>query len=857
MGLRITLCESSGNYVCIPCPAGLYLQSGTRNCLPCSEGTFSSIGAAECTKCPAGTYSTVVGKTSDTPCTQCPVGTSSNALGATSLAACAPCSPGTFAASSGSTVCSTCAPGTYSNASASACTKCSPGEWSSNGASMCQRCTAGSYSPYTGSASCFICPKGFYSDSGAGNCTACPLNTFSNTVRTASISGCQKCSSVSFTTATAQTRCIVCALGSSYIGSKCQLCSAGSYASEDTQGACLPCPKGSYAPTAGATQCRACPDGTTTAATGATSLDGCVYCSTGSALDYASNCVLCAAGTYPSSPGICSACAPGGHTLSAVEAATQQSGDCRQCAAMTYSSARGATHCDACGEGSFSLTGWRNCITCGLTKQQLIGCKTGRNDLLCSGNGDCIYGGCACLDAWTGADCSVALLLTNGSSASASTSSRAVLYFPASQQPNLTLFAFPITTTNAEIAIQVARSGTTDSSLRAKVVWSTSNFSSSSSSTSGFPKTLTFASGETIQTVTIPLSSLTPRSGCRFLTFTLTGTSDDLSSSAVSVELDNSITLYVDDMNGVDGGKSGQSINANYVGDFTIQPTANVTLDRVVVTQVTLSPNTTSGASVMLQDQRMNILVAIDRRSTSSASSLVYALPALIAALQTWYQVDSSAAIQMGLLKGNTSSVSAPSSIAFYSNLGDFFLAAQVLNQSTIRQEAMNYAWITAALTRNSSAWPTTGRRFLWIIDDTSQLMNSSSNPNTAATACQKALQAQSAFAFYFSQSSDGNAVDFTGAADVMQGITYESIAALPSRVLDAHVARDNTLPSTVNVLKDPSSLVTSAQVRSFAPSGGAGSLPVLSLVVKSIPSSFQSSTSEILLGIPGVYQLR
>lgn len=850
-GYRITLCEATGKYVCIPCPAGLFLQSGTRNCLSCAQGTFSALGAAECTKCPAGTYSTLVGKTSDAPCTQCPVGTASNALGASSLTVCLGCAAGSFASTPGSTTCSMCLPGSYSNASARTCTLCKPGQWSAAGAPTCLGCAAGSYNPNNGSSSCFACPKGFYSNASAEICAPCPLNTFSNST-SASISGCQACPSFSFTVSTGQTRCVTCASGSSFVNSTCVKCSEGSFSSADTSGACQQCPPGSYSTVSGSTQCVKCPDGSTISSAGAKNATACAFCQAGFYLDTTdSQCRSCPPGTFPSSTGFCSRCAPGRYTSSVVEAAQTDTGDCLKCSAMTYASDFGTTGCNACADGAFSLTGWKNCVTCGLTEQQLVGCKAGRNGLMCSGNGQCIYGGCACNDGWTSADCS-----TPTSDATApSSSAPSVLYFPSSQSP--LIIEFPVTKSNATASILVARSGKSNTPLSAQIRWSSSNFSAA---LSGFPMTVSLAVGERNKTILVALSTLTPRTGCRFFTLALQDLADVIT-SAVSTESDKSLTIYVDDMNGVGGGVSGRAIASVYVADPGAGPTANVSLDRVVSTQVTLSPTMTTGstANLLLQNQRMTILVAIDR---TSAPSIVSLLPALIAKLQMQYQLNSDS-IQMGLLLGSTNSSASGTvlpSTRLYPELKDFFAAAEGLRNSSARQqqELLSWEWMTAALSSNTSTWTATGRRFLWVFDF-NQLSLAFASPSSAATAFQSTMRLQSIFSFFVQPSAGSplsrggnNTVDFTGVADIMQQVVCDSTVLLPSRVLNAHTAKDTSLPSIINVLEDQYSLIVSAQVQSFA--SGTGSLPVLKIVLNAIPTTFAAG---IMLGIPGLLRLK
>lgn len=836
-GLRIALCEVTGMYVCIPCPAGTFLQSGTRNCVSCPQGTFSGVGAAECTKCPTGTYSTAVGKTSATPCTSCPVGTASSALGASTLATCLACQAGTFASSPGSSACATCPSGFYSNASAAACSLCKPGEWSAAGAPRCLSCTAGSFNPNSGSSTCFACPKGFVSGAGLDKCIPCPINWFTNSIGAADGS-CQRCPQFSFTSVAGQTPCQICGAGYSYNNVTCQPCSPGSYSTMLTSGVCQPCPIGSYTPNYGSAQCSKCPAGSTTLNTAAKAISECTFCSSGQFLD-GNVCSSCTPGSFAFPSGFCTKCAPGSYTSSATEAS--RSDNCVSCPAMTYSGSEGATRCNACADTTFSLTGWKSCIACGLTEQQLLGCKLGRNGVMCSGTGRCVYGGCACNDGWSSADCSAP------TSASTTSTNTPVLYFPKAQT---VLVEFPVSKSAGEAAVLIARSGRADVTLRALVHWTSSNFSNAPS---GFPMTVSLDAGVLNYTVKMMLTSLAPRASCRFFTLTLRDVAN-ASPSAVSVESDSLITVFVDDMNDADGGgASPRPVSERYTADYSLERAASVRLDRVATTQATLSPTTPSTAESLLQ--RLNILVAVDRRS---ASSIVYMLPALVAQLQTRYSVDRG--IQLGLLVGNTSSVSSPPSAVFYRDTAEFFAAAARLVTSSSQQDALSWEWMAAGLLQNASAWPSTDRRFLWVCNNY-DLTLSATSPSSAALAFQAAARSQSVFSFFLqppttSPLSRGNTIAFTGVESLMQPVLFERNEVLPTKMLEAHQARDAALPTQIDIVADRYALITSSQVLSFA--SGPGSLPVLKLLFALIPTaaSYSSALANVTLGIPGLFQL-
>ncbi|TYZ62112.1 hypothetical protein PybrP1_012099 [[Pythium] brassicae (nom. inval.)] len=705
-GLRITLCEATGSYVCLPCPAGTFLQSGTRNCLPCPEGTFSAAGAA----------------------------------------------------------------------AAAICALCKPGEWSLAGAPQCFGCAAGTFNPNNGSSSCFACPKGYFSDAGGGQCTPCPVGKYSDTV-----------------------------------GATAAGCLSWFYSSPElTAGQCQPCPIGSYAPTTGSAQCIKCPTGSTTASTKATALSECAYCPSGQFFQD-NACLPCTPGSFAYPSGYC----------------------------VNY---QGATRCDTCPGASFSLTGWKSCIPCGLTEPQLVGCKLGRNGVLCSGNGRCVYGGCACNDGWSSADCSAP------TTAAAVSTSAPVLYFPKSQT---VLVEFPVTKSTGDMSVLIARSGRADVALSALVYWTASNFSTAPP---GFPVPVSLGVGAQNLTIKVALGTLSPRTNCRFFTLTLRDTAN-ASPSVVSVESDSSLTLFVDDMNDADGGgASPRSVTEEFVADYSVARTASVRLDRVATTQATLSPVTTPGAESLMAS--LNILVAVDKRSASSVVSL---LPALVAQLQTRYQLDRG--IQLGLLVGNTTSVASPSIAVFYRDSTAFFAAAASLVNSTTLQQNLSWEWLSTGLLKNTSAWPSTDRRYLWVFNNY-DLGFSSASPSAAATGFQAVAKAQSVFSFFIqppptSPLSRGNTINFATVGSLMQPVVFDRMEALPTKMLEVHQLKDVALPAQIDVVVDRYVLATSSQVLAF--SSGPGSLPVLKVLFAALPTatSYSTALANVTLGVPGLFQLK
>lgn len=151
-----------------------------------------------------------------------------------------------------------------------------------------------------------------------------------------------------------------------------------------------------------------------------------------------------------------------------------------------------------------------------------------------------------------------------------------------------------------------------------------------------------------------PITQLSPRGDCRFFSLTLKDVTG-AATSAVSSDSDSVLTVYVDDMNGVSGGAIGKTATSTYVRQTSGTALAAVTLDRLVATQVTLSPQTTvAGANfgVSLRDQPLNLLIAIDF-SAPWVSAFIDLLPAIVAQLQIVYRVVPDG-VRLGLLNGTT-----------------------------------------------------------------------------------------------------------------------------------------------------------------------------------------------------------
>ena len=169
-----------------------------------------------------------------------------------------------------------------------------------------------------------------------------------------------------------------CAAGTTWTGSACENCEAGSYSLAKSSW-CTLCGVGKYQTTTGATSCDSCEAGTFSDTTGrstvcsdlcalgtysASGASSCTNCtagffqnSTGSA-----NCKSCPAGQSQSVPGqdTCSLCEVGMH------APTPSTDICTNCPTGYYQDETGASSCKSCGVGQYTeIEGKSSCSYCG------------------------------------------------------------------------------------------------------------------------------------------------------------------------------------------------------------------------------------------------------------------------------------------------------------------------------------------------------------------------------------------------------------------------------------------------------------------------------------------------------------
>ncbi|KAG2924384.1 hypothetical protein PC129_g5338 [Phytophthora cactorum] len=430
------------------------------------------------------------------------------------------------------------------------------------------------------------------------------------------------------------------------------------------------------------------------------------------------------------------------------------------------------------------------------------GCSVCRNGLMCSGNGD--------------------VSVDN----TATTGAAAVLFFP--DAPLLQVNASSSST--SEIQVKVARSGTINSRLQAVITWSSSNFSAVPSS---LPITLDFASGESLKTVQISIVQLLPRSSCRFFTLSLKDV-PGATISTVSSDSDSVLTVYVDDMNGVSGGVTGRAVTSTYSRQTNGTAIAAVTLDRLVPTQVTLSPQTTG---VSLRDQPLNLLIAIDF-SASFVSAFIDLLPAIVAQLQIVYRAVPDG-VRLGLVNGTTKPTA-----TFYSDLVDLFGAVQALAASSAENTPVDWDWVAAGLVAATLSWPSTDRRHLLITAGDTLIAGGSA---TLPSSLLNQLRSQSVFAITLSPTQ----VTFSSGSDVMKSVAYGTTPAIPATLRQAFEQKDSALPSSVNILNDPARLASAAQVTGF--SSGSNSLPVIRVTLEPFPTPAQLQTISSLTVTIGV----
>ena len=228
---------------------------------------------------------------------------------------------------------------------AGTCRPCAGGSWASAGG-LCKKCGPGKFS-VEASANCSSCPAGSISAAGASACVLCPAGKYEKDFLT-----CVDCSP-GFISFTGQVSCTKCGAGAhaSRAGStSCELCEAGSFATEGSA-VCRPCPAGTIS-VAGSGMCSPCDAGTISAASGSSA---CEVCPAGTfSRNGTTTCRVCPAGTVSgAASALCNECAAG--------YVAERSVSCEACPGGTFAA---NYKCHPCPSGQVSLPSSVSCKPC-------------------------------------------------------------------------------------------------------------------------------------------------------------------------------------------------------------------------------------------------------------------------------------------------------------------------------------------------------------------------------------------------------------------------------------------------------------------------------------------------------------
>ncbi|TMW55395.1 hypothetical protein Poli38472_013286 [Pythium oligandrum] len=414
----------------------------------------------------------------------------------------------------------------------------------------------------------------------------------------------------------------------------------------------------------------------------------------------------------------------------------------------------------------------------------------------------------------------------------------AVLYFPSNQTRTIRIRSTGETTVESTFSIHVARSGSLAASLQAQITVKTAASNASAVPTGIFPMAVAVAAGEADTLVTFTTSQFTGFMGsnCRSLTLELVDTS---SPSVVSRDSDRTLTLFFDDFNGQDGGKSGRSVTTNYASSSPIS-TVSAILDRTVPTQIQLRPDSPARSGAV----PLNLRIVLDP-GIADLASVIALIPAMIAQLQTAF---TTAQIRIGLV--NLSSSDASTSV--YQPLADIVDSLQASPPSSLA--TLSWSTLAAALSAtNQTQWTredNTQRRFVVVFARPASIVGD-------FTPVQTALAQAAAFALVILPLGSSPANSPSLPAPYAQVVALSSTNEMPQRVASAFQSRLSSTDKTnvaVSILENPGTIVSSVTVSDIF-TVGSQRFPIVSINAQSLSASVTSTSA--LLSLPGLFQLR
>ncbi|GMH80167.1 hypothetical protein TL16_g08430 [Triparma laevis f. inornata] len=229
--------------------------------------------------------------------------------------------------------------------------------------SGCNLCSSGSYSSEANAASCTTCDKGKYKEGTGGTtvCDECGTGKYNDQTGAGLESDCQDCASGKYQPSTAAVSpydCANCDAGKyspSAALSECTDCSTGKYSAEMSSD-CVECPPGTYTGSTSSIDCTGCEVGRYAGSTG---FSACNPCEEGKFTDvtHSNSCTACDGGKMSVLNRLsCSDCDTGKY-------ATPGSFSCTLCPPGFYPS-DSAGYCQPCDAGTRSAEDGSGCVAC-------------------------------------------------------------------------------------------------------------------------------------------------------------------------------------------------------------------------------------------------------------------------------------------------------------------------------------------------------------------------------------------------------------------------------------------------------------------------------------------------------------